>query len=63
MSVNHNRKKFNKAENGRQYRLLKSNEMYPIYWDECISFNGTGLMGWEMRMYKTWKYNRKNQWK
>lgn len=63
MSKNRNRAKLNKAKTSKEYLSIQYNINYPIYWDECISFNGVGLMGWEIRMYKSWKHTRKKQWK
>lgn len=62
MSTNRNRAKLNKANCGRDYRKILLNELYPIYWDEGITFYGKA-MSFQVRMYKTWKHNRKTQWK
>ena len=62
MSKNRNRAKFNKAQNGRIYKIMVINDAYPLYWDEGkVTYNG--LYKYEYRMYRTWKYNRKTQWK
>jgi len=62
MSINRNRAKLNKVKTSKEYLAIQYNENYPLYWDECISFKG-GLMRFQQRMYKTWKHNRRNQWK
>ena len=63
MSVNHNRAKFNKAEDGRTYRLLKLREMYPPYWDGDYNWKYGDFPNHVARSYKTWKHTRKTQWK
>lgn len=73
MSKNRNRSKFLGAKNGRQYRMMLMSELYPDYWDEGMVFYpkyrpGTRsvypkLTGWKMRQYRTWKHNRKTQYK
>ncbi len=73
MSKNRNRAKLNNAKNNHQYRIIWINYEYPIYWDECINMyprynKGTKssnkrLFAYQVRMYKTWKYNRKTRWK
>lgn len=73
MSVNRNRAKLNKAVDNRSYRRIWINFEYPVYWDEGRHFypnyrkgfkNSTKqLLMYKVRMYKTWKHNRKTQWK
>lgn len=73
MSKNRNRSRLNKSTNGREYKILLINCEYPIYWDEGIQMypkikNGfknpnKRLMKYEIRMYRSWKYNRKKQWR
>ena len=62
MSKNRNRAKLNKAITGREYKLLWYDNLYPIYWDEGRWYR-KGLLPYQYRMYRTWKYNRKKQWK
>ena len=62
MSKNTNRAKYNKAHNGKEWKLLKLDEWYPPYWDEGIVFIGK-ITHYQARMYKTWKHTRKTQWK
>ena len=48
-------------------------ELYPLYWDEGINMypryrrgfknSGKQLEHYQVRQYRTWKYNRKTQWK
>ena len=64
MSKNRNRARFNKGKTGRIYKLLLIQYEYPIYWDECIRWKSNwSLFPYQWRMYKTWKHNRKTQWK
>lgn len=73
MSINRRRGRFDLAQNGREYRRILMDELYPIYWDECIAFyprwnpgfknTNKQLMRWEQRMYRSWKHNRKKQYK
>jgi hypothetical protein len=73
MSKNKNRAKLNKAENSRNYRLIWIDELYPMYWDEGLNFypkyrkgfknNNKRILKYKVRMYRTWKHNRRTQWK
>ena len=73
MSKNINRAKLNKAKNGREYHIIHINNLYPPYWDDGIAeypkyrkgFKNPikRIFNYQVRMYKTWKYNRKTQWK
>ncbi len=61
-----------KTTNRREYRILTTIDQDP-YWDECKTFyplyrNGfknssKRIRSFQVRMYKTWKHNRKTQWK
>lgn len=62
MSVNRNRAKLNKAHNGREYRWLWYREIYPPFYEEYQKLD-TGLYPAERRSCRTWKHNRKKQWK
>ena len=65
MSVNRNRAKLNKAEDGSTYRKYWINHLYPPYWDEDYSWSRAGgeFPNYKWRSYRTWKHNRKRQWK
>lgn len=73
MSTNRSRAAFNKAHNSREYQIMVLNEIYPPYWDEGINFHprwkrgcvnpNKVLMAHEVREYRSWKYNRKTQYK
>ncbi len=71
MSKKRNRAKLNKALNGNSYKRILISILYPMYYDECMSFhNSSGRMNrynkitvYEYRMYRTWKYNRKTKYK
>ena len=62
MSKNRNRTTLDKSITDREYRLMLYEELYPIYWDECKRYYGNKL-SYQVRRYKTWKHNRKTQWK
>lgn len=57
----------------RAIRILYLRELYPPYYDEGWNYRIRGKMtlkkwrsaitGYEYRMYRTWKYNRKTQYK
>ena len=73
MSINRNRAKLNKVNCSRNYKLVFINYEYPKYWDDGFLMypkfrrgyvnSGKQLYPSQMRAYKTWKYNRKTQWK
>ena len=73
MSKNKNRAKFNKAITSREYYILYLNELYPPYYDEGINMYphyrrgfvnpNKQLFRYQQRAYRTWKYNRKKQYK
>ena len=72
MSINTNRARLKGAVNNHQYRIIWINFEYPIYWDEGIRYHQSKgirnrwkkrVQNYEYRMYRTWKYNRKTQWK
>lgn len=71
MSKKRNRAKLNKAKNDKEYnRIMKNDCVYCII---CIrragNYNASCApgaftnRGWRYRMCRTWKYNRKTQWK
>lgn len=74
MSKHYYRTKFNHSESRSDYNKSILNFYYPDYWDEgwyhTQRKRGTSnywkcksLFQYEVRMYKTWKHNRKTQWK
>jgi hypothetical protein len=73
MSTNRKRTKLKLAECGRDYHILSLNEWYPLYWDEGYNFYPYWRRGFKnsnkripifkVREYRTWKHNRKTQWK
>jgi len=56
------RAKLKKAKSNKEYLSIQYNITYPIYWDDGIQFRG-GLMRFEQRSYKTWKHNRRTQYR
>lgn len=74
MSKNNNRAKLNKANTGREYLIISYEMDYGPYWDEGLTFYPTPskmtrkwkkkrILSYQVRMYRTWKHNRKHQWK
>ncbi len=73
MSKNRNRAKLNKAKTSKEYLAIQYDINYPLYWDECVTMyprynRGTKqsnkrLFSYQVRMYRTWKHNRKTQWR
>jgi hypothetical protein len=73
MSINRNRARLNKAKDNHQYRIIWINYEYPRYWDEMYhkyprykrGFKNPNkrIFSYQVRMYKTWKHNRKTQWR
>jgi hypothetical protein len=73
MSKNRKRSFLNEAKTSREYRILWLEENYPPYWDDGLNLypawrrgfknSGKAIESYKMRMYRTWKHNRKTQWK
>jgi len=73
MSVNRNRARFNLGYNNQQYRKLFLQWSYPPYWEEGYyqyplyrrGFKNPNkyIYSAERREFRTWKHNRKTQWK
>lgn len=77
MSINRNRAKLNKAQDNSEYRRLYLRELYPPYDEDCWrswpqsnnkvrgsrNYWGKKIYKYQYRMYRTWKHNRKTQWK
>lgn len=73
MSINTNRARTKLVTTNREYRRLWLRFEYPPYWDEGLQFNpiyrggfknpNKRIRNYQRRMYRSWKYNRKNQWK
>mgnify|MGYP006366026825 CR=1 FL=1 len=73
MSINRlSRQKLSSINDRRNYTIV--NYCLEPYWDEGLNFypiryKGYGnrkkkrILSYQIRMYKTWKYNRTNQWK
>jgi len=62
MSKNTNRARLNKAESRTQYHRILLKMMFPPYWDEDYNWVN-GMPRWKKRSYRSWKYNRKTQYK
>lgn len=65
MSINRNRKKLNQGLNSKHYKCILLDELFPLYWDEGCKFYGKNQkwMSYKIREFKTWKHNRKTQYK
>ena len=60
MSVNRDR--YNKAINNKEYKGILYDDLYPMYWEDCWS-KKSGIYSFKYREYRSWKYNRKTQYK
>ena len=57
----------------KEYKILFLKEEFPPYWDEGLNLYPKyrrgfknpkkTIMSYQKRMYRTWKHNRKRQWK
>jgi len=57
----------------REYKIVTNPDYGDRYWDEYTIYYPKyrrgfknpikGIMSYQVRMYKTWKHNRKKQWK
>ena len=63
MSKNRNRAKLNKALINIEYKILFLKELYPPYYEEGWTWKNSNLPNHKGREYKTWKHNRKTQYK
>jgi hypothetical protein len=64
MSKNRNRAKLNKAKSSKEYKCLLWWSVYGRdYWDWGWNFSYGDFPNHKWRSYKTWKHNRKTQWK
>lgn len=63
----------NLETNARVLRIKLFKTLYPPYWDDGMIFYpkyrrgyknpNKYIQSYQIRMYKTWKHNRKQQWK
>ena len=68
-----NRGKLSKSLTNKEYKSILYNRIYPVYFDECWTtypkyrkgFKNPGkyLYKFQVRQYRTWKHNRKTQYK
>jgi hypothetical protein len=63
MSKNRNRKKLDKSNNSKEYTKILNGIIYPKYWEENYTWWHGDFPNHKWREHKTWKYNRKTQWK
>jgi len=57
-----NSAKLKNVSTNKEYKCIRMLELFPPYYEdrwECKK----GLFSYQYRMYKTWKYNRKTQYK
>jgi len=62
MSKKTNRAKLNKATSNHEYRILWLKEEFPPYYDEGWNWK-TNISNQDRRAFRSWKHNRKTQWK
>lgn len=73
MSVNYNRAYFNRGVTPQEYIRFRKRWDCPPYWDEGLYLYPKWRRGYknpnkyifngQRRCWRTWKYNRKTQWK
>ena len=73
MSKNRNRARLNKASNNQEYRRMLLMIFYPPYFDDGVHMYPSYRKGYknplkqiynvQRRSYRTWKHNRKTQWR
>ncbi len=64
MNVRRNRAKLNKAKGNKEYNCIRWMEIYGYdMWDWGFNFKHGKLPNHKYREFKTWKHNRKTQWK
>lgn len=63
MSKNRNRKKLDKAMNSKEYNVIMNLMEYPPYCEYDVYWKHGDLPNYKFRAYKTWKHNRKKQYK
>lgn len=73
MSINRNRQKLKQSTCSNDYKKIWLDYLYPKYWDEGYyllpryrrGFHNPNkyIFSYQVRMYKTWKYNRRTQFK
>ena len=57
----------------KEYKIVTNEKFSEPYYDEGINYypeyrrgyknSNKQIMSYQVRMYRTWKHNRKNQWK
>lgn len=65
-----NKQKASRTTSRKEYKVI-TQDLKDWYWDEGVYYpnqtknrqNKRLLRQYEIRMYKTWKHNRKKQWK
>ena len=62
MSVNTNRAYLSKATNGTTYHKYLIKNLYPPYYEEGWNWK-SNISNENRRSFRSWKHNRKNQWK
>lgn len=62
MSKNVNRAKLKKCITNKEYKSINILIKYPPYWDDGIIMR-KGLFHYQYRMYRSWKHNRRKQYK
>ena len=64
MSKKRNRGKLKKAKSSKEYNTIHWMDIYGYYmWDWGWNWKYEDFPNHKARSYKTWKHNRKTQWK
>lgn len=63
MSKNYNRAKLNRANDNHHYQILFLKFEYGYYYEEGWTWRNSNLPNHKWRSYRTWKHNRKKQFK
>ena len=63
MSKNYDRMVTKNVTDNGTYKKLQLRITYPPYDDSWCFTNENNLFNYQYRMYRTWKYTRKNQYK
>jgi len=72
MKNNKNSKLSKTTTNRKEYKIESNPDYKDWYFDECWNYykqheckknNKRRLVMYQVRMYRTWKHNRKTQWK
>lgn len=63
MSINRNRAKLEKAKCNKDHNKIFLKELYPPYYEDGWTWHHGDFPNHKWREHRTWKYNRKTQYK